>query len=146
MLFASKSALGTLLECSFTTKTGLSGNGNCLLWTSETVSRPSALHASISQTASSAARVAATCSTSSSLLLSVYAQPPCTFTSPGPCSADPSLAINNAAATVKNKATAPFELLRPRLLRLLLVLEPIRDQPNSGAKACAPRQTPLTRQ
>src|SRR5215831_10012491 len=118
MLFASKSAVGTLLECSFTKKRDFSGNANCSLWTNETVSLPSVPHASISQTASSAARVAATCSTLPSLLLSAYAQPPCTFRSSGPCSADPSVPLKNAAAA-KNKATVPLELLS-----LLLVLEP----------------------
>ncbi len=51
-LFASTSAVGTLFDCSFTKETGFSGNGKCSLWMNETASRPSALHASISQTAS----------------------------------------------------------------------------------------------
>src|SRR5262245_2646194 len=137
MLFASKTAVGTLLECSFTKKRGFSGNGNCSLWTNETVSRPSAAHATVSQTASSAARLAATCSISPSLLFSVYAQPPSTFTSPKPSSADPFLAIKNATVAAKSKATAPFELSSLVVSGLPFVLEPIRDQPNSGAKACA---------
>jgi len=60
--FASTSAVGTLFDCSFTMETGFSGNGKCSLWMNETASRRSALHPSVSQTASSAARVAATCS------------------------------------------------------------------------------------
>src|SRR5262249_39047752 len=100
--------------------------------------RPSAAHASVSQTASSAARLAATCSASPFLLFSVYAQPPSTFTSPKPSSADPSLAIKNATVAAKSKATAaPFQLLSLVVSGLLFGLEPTRDQPNSGAKACA---------
>src|SRR6476646_73098 len=85
-------------------------------------SRPSALHASRNQTAASAARVAATCSTAAPLTVVVYAQPPCTCTSSGVCSADPSLAIANAAAAAKNKA--PFALMNLAVSGLLLVLEP----------------------
>src|SRR5215831_990761 len=54
-----------------------------------------------------------------------------------PSSADPSLAIKNATVAAKSKATAPFELLSLVVSGLPFVLEPIRDQPNSGAKACA---------
>src|SRR5262249_16054641 len=54
--FASTSAVGTLFDCSFTMETGCSGNGKCSLWMNETASRPFALHPSVSQTASSAAR------------------------------------------------------------------------------------------
>src|SRR5262249_36159647 len=120
-LFASTSAVGTLFDCSFTKETGFSGNGKCSLWMNETASRPSALHASISQTASSAARVAAMCSTVPSLSFAVYAQPPCTFTSSRPCSASPPLVITNAAAAAKSKATAHFELIDLAFSGLLLV-------------------------
>src|SRR5262245_62826090 len=90
---------------------------------SETVSRPSTLHASRSQAASSAARVAAMCSTAPSLSFAIYAQPPCTFTSSRPCSANPPLVITNAAAAAKNKATARFELIDLAFSGLLRVLE-----------------------
>src|SRR6185295_14362603 len=136
------SAVGTLFDCSFTTETGFSGNGKCSLWLNETVSRPSALHASRNQTASSAARVAATCSTAAPLTVVVYAQPPCTCTSSGACSADPSLAIANAAAATKNKAL--FALVNLAVSDLLLVLEPMGDQPKSGMKAGTTRAIPET--
>src|SRR5262245_46851413 len=105
------SAVGTLFDCSFTKETGFSGNGKCSVWMSDTVRRPSALHASRDQTASSAARVAAICSSAPSSPLALYAQPPCTLTSPGPCSAAASLTINNAAEPPRKKITAHFELL-----------------------------------
>src|SRR5262249_34511425 len=38
-------AVGMLFDCSFTRENGSSGNGNCSVWISETVSRPSTLHA-----------------------------------------------------------------------------------------------------
>src|SRR5919204_284446 len=98
------SAVGTLFDCSFTTETGFSGNGKRSLWLNETVSRPSALHASINQTASSAARVAATCSTAAPFTVAVYAQPPCTCTSSATCSANPSLAAANAAPDGRENA------------------------------------------
>src|SRR5215471_8329886 len=119
------SAVGTLFDCSFTKETGFSGNGKCSLWTNETVSRPSALHASRNQTASSVARVAATCSTAPPSFLAVYAQPPCTLTSPGSCSAQPALAIKNGAAATKNRTTALFEPLNFPFSGLLVVREAI---------------------
>src|SRR5262249_46315301 len=117
------SAVGTLFDCSFTKETGFRGNGKCSVWMNETVSRPSALHASRNQTASSAARVAAMCPIAPSSSLAPYAQPPCTLTSPGPCSAAASLTIKNAAAAAKNKITAHFALLNVTVPGLLLVLE-----------------------
>src|SRR5262249_24971280 len=143
-LFASMSAVGTLFDCSFTKDTGFSGNGKCSLCTNETLSRPSALQASRNQTVSSAARVIATCSASLSLSLAVYAQPPCTFTAPEPCPAEASLAITNAAAAAKNNAAPHFELMNLAFSGLLLVLEPIGDQPNRGAKAGTTSAIPET--
>src|SRR5262249_37615205 len=128
------SAVGTLFDWSFTKETGFSGNGKCLLWINETVNRPSALHASRNQTSSSVARVAATCSSAPSSPLAVYAQPPCTFTSPNSCSAHPSPAIKNAAAAAKHKTTALLELLNFAFLRLFLVFEHIGHQPRSAAR------------
>src|SRR5262249_26735046 len=55
--------------------------------------------------------------------LALYAQPPCTLTSPGPCSAAASLTIKNAAAAAKNKITAHFAVLNVTFPGLLLVLE-----------------------
>src|SRR5215472_8476305 len=114
------SAVGTLFDCSLTKETGFSGNGKCSLWVNETVSRPSAVHASTNQTSSSAARVVATCSTVPSLTVVVYAQPPCTFTSSEPCPAETSLTITNAAATAKNRTTALFDPLNFTFSGLLL--------------------------
>src|SRR5689334_2583549 len=99
----------------------------------ETVSRPSALHASRNQTASSLARVVATCSSASSSFLAVYAQPPCTLTSPRPCSAHPLLAMKTTAAAAKNRVTAPFEPLP--FSGLLFVLERIGHHSKSDEKA-----------
>src|SRR5262249_9188152 len=128
------SAVGTLFDWSFTKETGFSGNGKCLLWINETVNRPSALHASRNQTSSSVARVAATCSSAPSSPLAVYAQPPCTFTSPNSCSAHPSLAIKNAAAAAKHKTTALLELLNFAFLRLFLVFHHIAPQPRTAPR------------
>src|SRR5215510_7376317 len=122
------SAVGTLFDCSFTKETGFSGNGKCSVWMNDTVSHPSALHASRNQTASSAARVAATCSSALSSPLAVYAHPPCTFTSPKPCSADASLPIKSAAAAAKHKTPVLLEPLNFAFLGLLLVFEHIGHQ------------------
>src|SRR5262249_24801874 len=108
----------------------------------ETVSRPSALHASRNQTASSAARVVANCSTTPSCYLAVYAQPPCTFTSPGFCSADPPVVITNAAAADKHKATAPFELMHPALSGCYVSLSPSAITQTVVQKRALPAQFP----
>src|SRR5262249_56030920 len=106
----------------------------------EMISRSSALHASRSQAASSAARVAATCSTAPPSPLAVYAQPPCTLTSSWASSADTSLAIMNAAAPAKNKATVPFNLKDFRFLRSRTLLRRISAPHKQVNPSTSPRQ------
>src|SRR5262249_21109 len=109
--------VGTLFDRSCTDEELFSGQGNCSVCISESISRSSALHASRSQAASSAARVAATCSTAPPSPLAIYAQPPCTLTASWASFADTSLAIMNAAVPAKNKAIVPFNLKGVRFLR-----------------------------
>jgi hypothetical protein len=89
----------------------------------ETVSRPSDLHASRNQTASSAARVVATSSTAPSLTVAVYAQPPCIFTSSEPLRHPSwtslsqvcclSLSPSAISQTVVRKRAVPVQFPRP---------------------------------